>query len=183
MIKPRLWPWIELFSSRGQESWRLSSFSNNLSPSSGYSSSGSGTWCFLPGVSSAVKSGGFPASLVTWSQKHTYSQYKRSSRDPLEWEHWLYDYQRTKPREYQIVRTHKRKPLEYNTWHHPTTGGTLCRTPHLNNKQNKNTNTVISRRITTSLGLAHQRKIKQTNIKTQHKSHPIWSLHKQLYQP
>ena len=30
-IKPRLWPQIELFYSRGQESWRLSWLSNNLS--------------------------------------------------------------------------------------------------------------------------------------------------------
>ena len=31
MIKPRLWPQIEFFSSRGQESRRLFSFNNNLS--------------------------------------------------------------------------------------------------------------------------------------------------------
>ena len=31
MIKPRLWPWIDFFSSRGQESWHLPWFSNNLS--------------------------------------------------------------------------------------------------------------------------------------------------------
>ena len=37
------------------------------------------------------------------------------------------------------------KPLEYKTWHHTTTSSTLCRTPHLNNKQNKNTNPIISR--------------------------------------
>ena len=55
------------------------------------------------------------------------------------------DYQRTNPREYQIVKTHKRKPLEYKTQHHPTTSNTLCRMPHLNNKQNKNTNQIISR--------------------------------------
>ena len=34
----------------------------------------------------------------------------------------------------------KRKPVKYKTWHHPTTSNALCRTPHLNNKQNKNTN-------------------------------------------
>ena len=39
----------------------------------------------------------------------------------------------------------QRKPLEYKTWHHPTTSSTLCRIPHLNNKQNKNTNPIISR--------------------------------------
>ena len=52
--------------------------------------------------------------------------------------------------------------------------------PHLNNKQNKNTNSSADR-ITTSLSLAYQRKNKQT--KTQHKSHPIPSLHKPLDQP
>ena len=55
------------------------------------------------------------------------------------------DYQRTNPREYKIVRTHTRKPFVYKTWHHPTTSSTLCRTPHLNNKQNKNINEIISR--------------------------------------
>ena len=39
----------------------------------------------------------------------------------------------------------QRKPLEYKTQHHPTTSSTLCRMPHLNNKQNKNTNPIISR--------------------------------------
>ena len=54
------------------------------------------------------------------------------------------DYQRTSSREYQImkiVRTHTKK----TTQHHPTTCCTLCKTPHLNNKQNKNTNIVTSR--------------------------------------
>ena len=55
------------------------------------------------------------------------------------------DYQRTNPREYQIVRTHTRKPLEYKTGHRPITSSTLCRMPHLNKKQNKNTNPIISR--------------------------------------
>ena len=39
----------------------------------------------------------------------------------------------------------QRKPLEYKTWHQPTTNSTLCRTFHLNNKQNKNTNQIIRR--------------------------------------
>ena len=55
------------------------------------------------------------------------------------------DYQRTNPREYQIVRTHTKEPPEYKTWHHSTTSSTLCRVPHLNNKQNTNTNPIISR--------------------------------------
>ena len=37
------------------------------------------------------------------------------------------------------------KPLEYKTQHYPTTSSTLCRMPHLNNKQNKNTNPIIIR--------------------------------------
>ena len=55
------------------------------------------------------------------------------------------DYQRTNPRKYQIVRTHTKEPLEYKTQHHPNTSSTLCRMPHLNNKQNKNKNLIISR--------------------------------------
>ena len=39
------------------------------------------------------------------------------------------NYQRSDPREYQIVSTHTRKPPEYKTRHHPTTHCTLCRTP------------------------------------------------------
>ena len=39
----------------------------------------------------------------------------------------------------------QRKQPEYKTGHHTTTSGTLCGTPHLNNKENKNTNQVISR--------------------------------------
>ena len=54
------------------------------------------------------------------------------------------DYQRTNPREYQIELT-QRKPHEYESWHHPTTSSTLCRMPHLNSKQTKNTNPIISR--------------------------------------
>ena len=54
------------------------------------------------------------------------------------------DYQRTNHSEYQIELT-QRKPLEYKTQHHPSTRRTLSVTPHLNNKQNKNTNPIISR--------------------------------------
>ena len=39
----------------------------------------------------------------------------------------------------------QRKPLGKKTRYHPTTSSTLCRTPHLNNKQNKNKNPIISR--------------------------------------
>ena len=55
------------------------------------------------------------------------------------------DYQRTNPREYQIVRTHQRKPLEYKAGHNPTTSSTLCGMPYLKNKQNKNTSPITSR--------------------------------------
>ena len=57
----------------------------------------------------------------------------------------ILDYQRTNHREYQTVRTHTKTALEYKTWHHPTTTSTLCRTPHPNHKQDKNTNPIISR--------------------------------------
>ena len=39
----------------------------------------------------------------------------------------------------------QRKPLEYKTWHHPTTSSTLCKMPHLNNKRNRYTNPIISK--------------------------------------
>ena len=55
------------------------------------------------------------------------------------------NYQRTNPREYQVVRTHKKETTWIKTQHHPTTSSTLCGTPHQNNKQNKNTNLVTSR--------------------------------------
>ena len=55
------------------------------------------------------------------------------------------DYYRTNPREYQIWELTQRKPLEYKTRHYPTTSSTLRRASHLNNKQNKNTNKIISR--------------------------------------
>ena len=55
------------------------------------------------------------------------------------------DYQKTNPREYKIVRTHTKETTWNKTWHHPTTCSTLCRAPHLNNKQNKNTSPIISR--------------------------------------
>jgi len=35
--------------------------------------------------------------------------------------------------------------LKTQHWCYPTTSSTLCRMPHLNNKQNKNTNQIISR--------------------------------------
>ena len=52
------------------------------------------------------------------------------------------DYQRTTPKQYQIVRTHTKD----TTWiQDPASPNHQCRTPHLNNKQNKNTNQIISR--------------------------------------
>ena len=50
---------------------------------------------------------------------------------------------------------------------------------HLNNKQNKNTNPSISRQDY-HLTQPCPSEEKQTNKKTQHKSHPFWSLHKPL---
>ena len=55
------------------------------------------------------------------------------------------------------------KSLEYKIQHRPTTSNILCMTPHLNNKQNKIQTQSSADRITTSLSLAHQRKIKQAN--------------------
>ena len=88
------------------------------------------------------------------------------------------DYQRTpNPREYQIELL-QRQPLAYKTQYHRTTSSILCRTPHPNNKQNKNTNPINSRQDYTSLSLAHHREKKTTQLK----SHSIRSLHKPLHQ-
>ena len=73
------------------------------------------------------------------------------------------------------------KPLEYKTQHHPTTrSSTLCRTRHLNNRQNKNTNPVISRQ---DYHLTQPCSSKEKQTKTQHKSHPIGSLYYPMDQP
>ena len=56
----------------------------------------------------------------------------------------------------------QKKPLEYKTQHNPTTSSTLCRAPHLSNKQNKKKTQLSAERFITSLSLAHQRKNKQT---------------------
>jgi len=48
------------------------------------------------------------------------------------------DYQRTNPRDYQIVRSHmQKKHLNTRPNHHPTTSSTLCRTPYLSKQQTK----------------------------------------------
>ena len=54
-------------------------------------------------------------------------------------------HQRTNPRGYQIVRTHTKEPIWLQEQHHPTTSSNLCRTSHLNNKQNTITNAIINR--------------------------------------
>ena len=48
-------------------------------------------------------------------------------------------------KEFIIITVKMIKSLENKTQQHPTTSSTLCRIPHLNNKQNKNTNPIISR--------------------------------------
>ena len=85
---------------------------------------------------------------------------------------------RTNPREYQIVRTHRREPTWLQDPASPS--NTLFRMPHLNNKQNKNTNTIISRQ---DYHLTQPCPSEEKQIKTRHKSHPIWPLHKPLDKP
>ena len=88
----------------------------------------------------------------------------------------LVDYQRTPiSREYQIVTTPTKGTLEHKTQHHPTTSRILSGTPHPNHKQHKNVNLIISRQDyhLTQPCPSEEKK------KTQHKSYPICSLHKQ----
>ena len=77
----------------------------------------------------------------------------------LEWGHSRQEYWNG-VKQWEIA---QRKPLEYKTQHHPTTSSTLCRTSHLNNKQNKIQTQSSADRITTSLNLAHRKKNKQNN--------------------
>ena len=83
------------------------------------------------------------------------------------------DYQRTNPREYQIVKTHTRKPLDYKTQHHPTTGSTLGRRAHLNNRKQR------CKPDHQQTGLPSYSALpirgKENKQKTEHKSHPIQS--------
>ena len=64
------------------------------------------------------------------------------------------------------------KPLEYKTQHHSTTSSTLCRTPHLNTKQSKITNPLISRQdyhLTPQPCPSEEKETnKQTKISTNH---------------
>ena len=60
------------------------------------------------------------------------------------------------------MRTHTKETLEYKTWHNPATSSTLCRTSHINSKQNKTTNPVISRQEY-HLTQPHPSEEKQTN--------------------
>ena len=92
------------------------------------------------------------------------------------------DYQTADPREYQMVRTHTKE----TTWiqdpaspNHPVHDAS---SKQQTNKMKIQTQSSVDR-ITTSLSLPHQRKDKQTQTKTQHKSHLIPSLHKPLNQP
>ena len=103
---------------------------------------GLGQSCPLESMSREVRSG----SDVLWAAALPVLR-NRSSPEPWSGntDSKTLEFQRTNPREYQIVRTHTKKPFEYKTWHYPTTSSTLCRTCQLNNKQNKNTNPIISR--------------------------------------
>ena len=91
-------------------------------------------------------------------------------------------YQRTNPREYQIVRTHTKE----TTWIQDLASPNYQQHPVQDTSSKQQTKQIQTQssvdRITTSFSLAQQRKNKQTKIKSQHKSHPIRSLHKPLHQ-
>ena len=82
----------------------------------------------------------------------------------------------------------QRQPLLYKTWHHPTASSTLCRMPHPNHKEEKNTNPIIGRQ---DCHLIHpcpseEKEKKKSHLLTpdpKHKQHPTQSLHKSLDQP
>ena len=90
------------------------------------------------------------------------------------------DYQRTNPREYQIVRTHCKESTSIqdlappnHQWHPVQDASSKQQT----NKQN--TNPIISRQ---DYHLTQPCPSEEKQTKTQHKSHPIQSLHKPLDQ-
>ena len=104
-----------------------------------------------------------------------------SRQEYLEW--GAIAFSETNPREYQIVRTHTKEttgiqdPASPNYQQHPVQDASSKQ--HLNNKQNKNTNPVISRQ---DYHLTQPCPSEEKQRKTQHKSHPMGSLHKSLDQ-
>ena len=96
-------------------------------------------------------------------QKSSLSLWSRSTDSKIQ------DYQRTNPREYQIVRT----PTKETTWIQnlasPNHHSTLCRMPYLNNNnKNKNTNQIISRQDyhLTQVCLSEEKQINKQTKKT-----------------
>ena len=84
------------------------------------------------------------------------------------------EYQRTNPRDYQIVRTHTKETTWIQDLASPNRHSTLWRMPHLNNNnKNKNTDPIISRQ---NYRLTQPCPSEEKQTKTQHKSHPIHKL-------
>ena len=84
-----------------------------------------------------------------WMEQHMQNHTKKNSNQALRlWsgstDSKTPDYRKINPREYQIVKTHTKE----TTWIQDpaclATSSTLCRMPHPNYKQNKNTNPIIS---------------------------------------
>ena len=84
-----------------------------------------------------------------WMDQHMQNHTKKNSNQALRlWsgstDFKTPDYRKINPREYQIVKTHTKE----TTWIQDpaclATSSTLCRMPHPNYKQNKNTNPIIS---------------------------------------
>ena len=88
------------------------------------------------------------------------------------------------PREYQIVRTHTKETTWIQDLASPYHSSTLCRMPHLNNKQNKNTNPIISRQdyhLTQPCPLEENKQTKKQKLSTNLFLYK--HLHKPLDQP
>ena len=102
----------------------------------------------------------------SWARLFTNSL--RSSPEPwsVSTDSKILDYQKTNPREYQIVRTHTKKTIVIKDCHHPTTNKNLCRKLHVINKQNNNTNSRQDCHLT-QLCLSEE---KQTNKQTENLS-------------
>jgi len=79
------------------------------------------------------------------------------------------DYQRTNPKEYQIVRTHSKEI----TWIQDPASSNHPRQDTSSKQQTKIQTQSSADRITTSLSLAHQRKNKQTNNNNNKKKNSV----------
>ena len=106
------------------------------------------------------------------------SGYSSGAVPEAEIKHWAFEVVALTPRSWATRELTLGSITKETTWIQdpasPTTSSTLCRMPHLNNKQN--TNPVIIRQDYHLTQPSSEEKQTNKQTKTQHKSHPIQSL-------